>query len=375
VLNEEGDPDGAVDAFQRVLQINPADSAARQNLDAILNKPASAHTAPGNSMESHLSLKPLPATRELVPDVDGDDLDRIKSFEESIGQDKIDQIEPLVLVYLKDHPNSWRAHYIQGYLLFRMRKFGDSIRELAKSLELNAENPEAHKILAKDFVIIGNVDYAQTELQQAARLKPESAEIHYTLGEVYSAKDMLPEAKAEFTATIQRDSTYAEAYNALGFTEESLGDDTKALEAYKKAIQIADEKGFKFDAPYINLSAYYNRLGDPETALPYARKAIELDSKNDLGYYQMARAYQSRGQWDQAAEALRNAISANPVGPSSAQYYYVLSQVYRKLGRQKEGQEALEHFQELKHATELVEEKILNNRRAPIPDTGATEKR
>ena len=122
---------------------------------------------------------------------------------------------------------------------------------------------------------------------------------------------MLKEAKSEFTAAIQRDPTYAEAYNALGFTEESLGDDTAALAAYKKAMQIADQKGFKFDAPYINLSAYYNRLSKPEPALQYARKAIDLDSKSDLGYYQMARAYQSRGEWDQAAEALRNAISAN----------------------------------------------------------------
>ena len=214
----------------------------------------------------------------------------------------------LCVAYLNDHPNSWRAHYIQGYVLFRMRKIGDSIRELAKSLELNADNPEAHKILAKDFVVIGKWDYAQTELQQAERLKPESAEIHYSLGEVYSGRDMLKEAKSEFTAAIQHDPSNSEAYNALGFTEESLGDDTAALAAYKKAMEIAEQKGSKFDAPYINVSEYYNRLNQPEPALEYARKAIALNSKSDLGYYQLARAYQSQGEWDQAAEALRNAI-------------------------------------------------------------------
>jgi tetratricopeptide (TPR) repeat protein len=139
-------------------------------------------------------------------------------------------------------------------------------------------------------------------------------------------------------------------------------------------MQIADQKGSKFDAPYVNLSAYYNRLNKPEPALQYARKAIQLDSKNDLGYYQMGRAYQSLGEWDEAAEALRNAISVNPVSPSAAQYYYVLSQVYRKLGKGKESLAALEHFQELKHATELVEEKILDNRRPSISDSGAAVK-
>src|SRR5260370_11642796 len=144
---------------------------------------------------------------------DADDLERIKSFETAIGQDKYDEVEPLLLTYLEAHPDSWRAHYIQGYVLFRQHKVGDSIRELAKSLELNVNNPEGHKILGKDFVIIGKYDYAQTELQQAVRLKPESAEIHYSLGEVYSTRDMFPAAKSEFSAAIQRDSTYAEAYN------------------------------------------------------------------------------------------------------------------------------------------------------------------
>jgi superkiller protein 3 len=359
-LNEQGDRNGAAAAFQKVLQIDPGNAAAHESLDAIFKQAASAsQTATGTSGASYSSLTPQFSTRELVPNTDGDDLSQIKSLEALIDQDKIDEVEPLALAYLKEHPDSWRAHYIQGYILFRMHNVGDSIKELAKSLELNVNNPEAHKILAKDFVVIGKWDYAQTELQQAARLKPDSAEIHYSLGEVYSGRDMLKEAKSEFMAAIQHDPTSAEAYNALGFTEESLGDDTAALEAYKKAMQIADQKGSKFDAPYINLSEYYNRLNKPEPALEYARKAIALNSKSDLGYYQLARAYQFRGEWDQAAEALRNAITLNP---SSAQYFYVLSQVYRSLGKQPESLAALKSFQELKHAEELVEDKMRDNR-------------
>ncbi|MGA7929772.1 MAG: tetratricopeptide repeat protein, partial [Candidatus Sulfotelmatobacter sp.] len=371
VLSDQEDWNGSAAAFQKASQIDPGDVAARENLAALDKRAASTQRALTNSPGSTATLAPRPSTGELIPNADADDLDQIKRFEASIEKDEIDAVEPLVVAYLKDHPNSWRAHYIQGYELFRMRKVGDSIRELAKSLELNADNPEAHKILAKDFVMIGEIDRAETELLQAVRLKPESAEIHYSLGEVYSAKDMLKEAKAEFTAAIQRDPTYAEAYNALGFTEESLEDDKAALAAYTKAMQVADHKGFKFDAPNVNLSEYYNRLGNPELALRYARKAIELNAKSDLGYYQMGRAYQSTGEWDQAADALRNAISLNP---TSAQYFYILSQIYRKLGKQKESQAALQTFQELKHAEELVADKIRDGRRIAVPDPKAVEK-
>jgi tetratricopeptide (TPR) repeat protein len=343
----------------------------------MLKKPAFAPAKSGDSAGSNApsSLTPRLSIGDLGPKEGIDDLDQIKKFETFIDQDRIDDVEPLVVAYVQQRPNSWRGHYIQGYVLFRMRKIGDSIKELAKSLELNIENPEAHKILGRDFVVIGKFDYAQTELEAAARLKPNSAEIHNSLGEVYSGRDMFKEAKSEFTAAIRLDPGYAQAYNALGFTEESLGDDTAALTAYNQAVEVADQKRFKFDAPFINLSAYYNRLGKPEAALQYARKAIAVDSNNDLSCYQLGRAYQALGKWEQAAEAFQKAISVNPVSPSSAQYYYVLSQVDRKLGKGKESLAALERFQELKRATELIEDKLLdNNRRTSVSDTGATQK-
>jgi tetratricopeptide (TPR) repeat protein len=369
-LSQERDENGAAAAFQKAWQLDPGNAEAQKNLDLIRTRTASsAQTSFGNATGSGSSLNLRTSTGELLP-IGTDDLDQIKNFETTIEKDKIDEVEPLVASYLEGHPTSWRAHYIQGYLLFRMRKVGDSIRELSKSLELNVADPEAHKILAKDFVIIGQVDYALTELQQAVRLKPESAEIHYSLGEIYSAKDMLPESKSEFMAAIQRDATYAEAYNALGFTEESLDHEAAALEAYKKAIDVADKKGFKYDAPYINLSAYYNRLGNPELALQYAQKAIELDANSDLAYYQMARAYESRHELEKAADALAKAIS---IMPSSAQYFYVLSQVDRKLGKQKESMEALQTFEKLKHEAELVDNKILENRQRPTPGPEATK--
>jgi tetratricopeptide (TPR) repeat protein len=242
---------------------------------------------------------------------------------------------------------------------------GDSIRELAKSLELNVDNAEGHKILGKDFVIIGKYDYAQAEMQQAVRLKPQSAEIHYGLGEVYSTRDMFQAAKTEFSAAIQRDSMYTEAYNALGFTEESLGNDPAALAAYEKAIRVADQKRVTFEAPYINLGAYYNRLGKPDLALQNAKKAIELNSKSDLAYYQLARAYQSRNEWNEAAEALQKAISINP---TDAQYYYVLAQAYRKLEKPRESAAALDTFQKLKRQSELVDSRTRDARGVSSPD-------
>ena len=92
----------------------------------------------------------------------------------------------------------------------------------------------------------------------------------------------------------------------------------------------------------MNLSAYYNRTGDPEQALEHARKALELDPKSDRAWFQKARADERQGRLDEAVDALNQAISLNPRASS---YYYVLAGVYRRLGWMDESQKALEILQ------------------------------
>ena len=105
----------------------------------------------------------------------------LKEAEREIAANKFQESESRLNLYLKDHPDSSKAHYDLGYIEFRTHNLASSIKELAKSLELNPAYAEAHKILALDCSIIGRYDLAETELLEAARLKPDSAEIHYFL--------------------------------------------------------------------------------------------------------------------------------------------------------------------------------------------------
>ena len=78
----------------------------------------------------------------------------------------------------------------------------------------------------------------------------------------------------------------------------------------------------------MNLSAYYNRTGDPDKALEHAGKALELDPKSDRAWFQKGRADERQGSLDEAVDALNQAIAFNPRASS---YYYVLAGVYRRL--------------------------------------------
>src|SRR5207244_4393715 len=101
-------------------------------------------------------------------------------------------------------------------------------------------------------------------------------------------------------------------------------------------------------------------LGDAEQALENARKALRMNPKSDAGNFQLGKALVRLQQWSEAAEALNSAIEANPRASS---YHYVLSGVYRRLGKLKESQEQMEVFGRLEKEAVEFEQKRRDARR------------
>jgi tetratricopeptide (TPR) repeat protein len=281
-----------------------------------------------------------------------DDLGQLDNFEAQIKAGKFTEVEPLLAAYLKDYPNSWRAHYMRGYVCMRLRKLSDSLNELSKSLELNVKNPEAHKDLGQVLSVVGRYEDAQRELESARDLKPDSAEIRYDLSRALAAQDKFAHARQELEVAVQLDPNYKEAYNALGFALDALGDDAAALASYQRAIEISKQEGVHFDPPYVNLSGFYSHRGHFDVALSYARKALEENPNSDAAYYQMGKTYRALEDWPHAADALERAVALKPY---SSQYRYILSQVYRKQGKIKESQAQMAIFEKLERQTSDLE--------------------
>jgi tetratricopeptide (TPR) repeat protein len=280
-----------------------------------------------------------------------DDPARVAEFEAYIRDGKFKEVESLLGEYVKERPKSSWGWYALGYSLFAQQKIGDSISALAKSLELDIRNAEAHKTLGRNLMIIGRFDAAQIEFEQALRYKPDSAESCYNLGKLFSIQDNWEPAKKQFEAALRIDPSYLEAIDGLGFALEALGDDPGALAAYRKAAALNEERRGTFASPLVNISAYYNRTDDPAKGLEYADQALALDPRSDRAWFQKGRASERLGKLDDAVTALERAISANPRASS---YYYVLAGVYRRMGRSGDSQKALDTFKRLeREASEL----------------------
>jgi tetratricopeptide (TPR) repeat protein len=334
-LNASGDKAGAVAAFQNALDLYPKYTPAREGLQ-----------------QGQLT--------SLMPD----DPETVRRFEDYVRKQEYQQLEPLVKDYLKQHPDSWWGYYVLGYAQFGQRRIGDSVASLAKSLQLNLKNAEAHQLLGRDLMAIGRFDAAQTELEQAVKLKPQSAEIRFDLAKIHSANDDYPPAKRELEEAIRLDPSYVEAYEALGFVMEAMSDDGAAVGFYKKAAEMNEARGGTFASPNVDLAAYYNRTGNPELALEYARKSLQINPKSDGGNFQLGKALERTGKLPEAADALNRAIAINP---SASSYHYVLSGIYRRLGNLKEAQQQMEVFRKLETDAAEFEQKRRASRREASP--------
>ena len=92
-----------------------------------------------------------------------------------------------------------------GTVCFAQQKIGESIQALAKSLQLDVKNAEAHEILGRDLMIIGRFDAAQVEFEQGIRYDPQSAGMHYNLGKLFSMQDNWGPGRKEFEEALRID--------------------------------------------------------------------------------------------------------------------------------------------------------------------------
>ncbi len=124
---------------------------------------------------------------------------------------------------MKERPQSSWGWYALGYSLFAQQKIGESIKALARSLELDIRNAEAHKILGRNLMIIGRFDAAQVEFEQGIRYKPDSAELHYNLGKLFSIQDNWEAARKAFEDALRIDSVVPRGHGRARVRARSAG--------------------------------------------------------------------------------------------------------------------------------------------------------
>jgi len=232
---QEDDIEGAVEEFQKALELDPVDVNVHNSLGVCYG-------------------------------VRGDYRKAAAAFETAT---RLDPSEPMSrhnqgLVYLMAEGDREKA---LDYFL-KADAIGDEIFEVAfqiGKLYLELEKPEKGK----------------GYLEKAAAIRPSSGIARRYLGDCYEVLGMTETAVSAYKSAVKQNPNDAEALSALGFLLDRIGENSEIVATfYNHSVEIAPENGlFRY-----RLGTLHLKEGDLEQALAAFRKARELghDSTRDI---------------------------------------------------------------------------------------------
>jgi tetratricopeptide (TPR) repeat protein len=172
-------------------------------------------------------------------------------------------------------------------------------------------------------------------LRHAGLVDPDSARIHFLLGELYRQKYQEDRAKEEYLKVIELRPNDLAAHLGLADAYSISMEFDKAIPELKRVFSLDPHQP---DANYLmgNILVSQHRFTE---AVPYLETALKGNTpKTPLAHALMSRVYASQGRIKDAIFELRQALPADQDGS----LHYQLSMLYRKVGDQEAAAAALE---------------------------------
>ncbi len=167
--------------------------------------------------------------------------------------------------------------------------------------------------------------YSEAELtyKRAAQQDPEDARAFAGLGNVYLDQGRLAEAVEQYQRAVKLSPDYIDAYMPLGYALVRINRLAEAIDVYNQVTKIEPDN----PEPHNNLGYIYNHTGKFNEAIDSCQRAIRLLGETGLAYKQgyqvrnqvlshayknLGNAYSNLKQYNEAAEALKQATAIEP---------------------------------------------------------------
>ncbi len=222
------------------------------------------------------------------------------------GEDQHEQAERMLLRAEELESGYWLVYNELGIFYGREGRFDESIERFRRVIELTPESNIGYDNLGNTLLSMG-------ELEQARRVFEESPEpsrwtyenralVNYYLGEF---DDAIVDLERAIELAPENHKTWGDLADAY----RHAGDSGKALDAYGKAIKLAEQALtiYPDDADTIaKVGLYLAYTGDADSAR--ARIAEALPAGDAGVYYSAARVKMHHGEMQAAVELLRKTI-------------------------------------------------------------------
>ncbi len=192
-----------------------------------------------------------------------------------------------------------------------------ALEEAQAAVKLSENSVEAWRSLGYVLDQQGRRDEAVQAYDKAIALHPKLGYLYVGKGYVYLADGDYEKALAEFQRAVNVNPRSADGYDALGWGHMLSGASDRAVLTLEKAIEIDPE----YKPAYGHLAVAYYARRNYEKAVELFEKAIAMNQATPEYYYELGLSYIYKEPEDctSAVPWLRKALEINPDNPQARQ--------------------------------------------------------
>ena len=274
-----------------------------------------------------------------------------------------------------------KMEFALGAVYDQLKRTKDAIEAYKRAADLDPEDAHNLAALAQALLNDNQLDAALKEYRQLADADPEDASTSVHISEILRRQGKYEEALTTIKKAVKKDPDSLEAGYNEGLLLDVLGRYDEAAQVYEHMVDLTSHANGAYTADEKNnraiflerLGAVYHEQNKVDEAIAAYQKMIDLGGENALrGYQNQVDVYRDAKMFDKAIAVSHKAVDSNPKdqdlklmlagelvdqgkddeginmakglltnSPSDQKVWIALGQIYTRLRRWKDAEDAL----------------------------------
>jgi tetratricopeptide (TPR) repeat protein len=263
---------------------------------------------------------------------------------------------------LELRPEFATAHNNLGIVLRDLGKLDEALEHFRRAVELEPGFAPGRTNLGQMLLDRGQAEEALPHCQEAVRLQPDMAALHHNLGNALRAMEKYTEARASYLEALRLEPDLAPAHAHLGLTMLREGQPNDALPWVKRSVELDPANGTFQEM----LAEVYMEREEPGEAIAHFEQALALSGEERPGVHlSLGWALQEEGRLDEARAHYESALK---VQPDSAAARLNMGGLAEEQGRMDEAEAAFRTALKVQPGFPIPHARLATLLRGKLPD-------
>ncbi|HEY8459776.1 MAG TPA: FG-GAP-like repeat-containing protein [Blastocatellia bacterium] len=202
--------------------------------------------------------------------------------------------------------------------LFDQRRFAEAAEEARRARELDPKLRDAWRLSGLSLQLTGRMPEAEKEFAAALHFFPNDPDLWFYLARVQYLQSSLKPAESSARRALDLQPDHAGAHTQLAMTLEALNDYPKALDHYRRGVELNRNLERPPTLPLVYAANLLVKLDRIEEALDYLTRAEAIDPRSSEIRLLRGRALEKLGRLAEAEKEYRQAAANEGGGHARA---------------------------------------------------------